>query len=83
MKPSLIFVFAALLSVTSLVYAQSTPARKNTYRASGNTAAAAPRLTRHAPPGGAAVGAHAQGQGEPSSEALTFRPWRGCSDTLI
>src|SRR6516165_6407987 len=40
MKPSLLL----LCVVANLAYAQSTPARKNTYHASGNTAAAAPRL---------------------------------------
>ena len=40
MKPSLLL----LCVVANLAYAQSTPARKNTYHASGNTAAVVPRL---------------------------------------
>ena len=43
MKLTSAFALTALLSVTSLLHGQSTPARKNTYHSSG-TAAAAPRF---------------------------------------
>jgi enterochelin esterase-like enzyme len=44
MRQTSAFVLAALLSAANLVYAQSTPARKNTYRSGGNTAGAARRF---------------------------------------
>jgi enterochelin esterase-like enzyme len=44
MKQTSAFALTALLSATSLLHGQSTPARKNTYHSSGNTAAAAPRF---------------------------------------
>lgn len=44
MRPSSALALAALLSAANLVHAQSTPARKNTYRSGGNTAGAARRF---------------------------------------
>ena len=44
MKQTSVFALTALLSATDLLHGQSSTARKNTYRSSGNNAAAAPRF---------------------------------------